>query len=579
MYLYEVLNYPLFEFDVIAAITDRNDLCGLNILGARGDGTNILWVKSMRRDDFAHEVCHILGLWDEYCSKEAGSNNPHCNQGKSPDAPVNYLGQDLDCDPQIGTCCDPCSGYENCCAGNIARLGTGRCVMASPSLQAEHYCQRCYTAMKNPLDLRTLSNPTGQVAIASTFSYLGSMPIGLLNLGLTEQGDLWIYNWKTAFGRIGLGNSNQQGNFRIELSSPNGELYYKRNINIFLCNQYVLYSNYANGSTMASVGLRAPLPGSIAPTDPIKVTSLILGEIMSQTTINGSPPVAAAGNDIVVECETNHSASVTLNGSESSDADGDSLRFFWSAPGIVFENPHSANLHGVFPLGTTTVTLVVFDGLYESTPDMVNVTVQDTIPPELNITCNTPILSPANHKLVEILVDVSVYDQCDPGATFILESITSSEPDEGTGDGDFPGDVQQAEFGTPDTQFLLRAERCGPGVGRAYTINYMAIDSSGNTSEKSIVIRVPHDRRFLRGDPNRDGKVNMADVIRICRALFGNDQIPCEAAADSNDDGSLDVSDAVYLALFLFSGKINALPQPYPIKGLDPTVDDLSCIR
>lgn len=69
----------------------------------------------------------------------------------------------------------------------------------------------------------------------------------------------------------------------------------------------------------------------------------------------------------------------------------------------------------------------------------------------------------------------------------------SNEPDEGTdaGDGNFPGDVRDADPGRADFDLLLRAERARGGAGRAYTLLYTAVDGSGNTAAASGVVRVP----------------------------------------------------------------------------------------
>jgi hypothetical protein len=85
-----------------------------------------------------------------------------------------------------------------------------------------------------------------------------------------------------------------------------------------------------------------------------------------------------------------------------------------------------------------------------------------------------------------------VDDICDPHPTFVLTSITSNEPDNGLGDGDTPGDIQGADFGTADTSFKLRAERSGNLTGRVYTIVYTASDKSGNTSTATVRVLVPH---------------------------------------------------------------------------------------
>ena len=65
-------------------------------------------------------------------------------------------------------------------------------------------------------------------------------------------------------------------------------------------------------------------------------------------------------------------------------------------------------------------------------------------------------------------------------------------PDEGLGDGDTQGDIQGAAFGTPDTSFLLRAERSGTGSGRVYTVVYTASDKTGNTAQATAIVRIPH---------------------------------------------------------------------------------------
>ena len=56
----------------------------------------------------------------------------------------------------------------------------------------------------------------------------------------------------------------------------------------------------------------------------------------------------------------------------------------------------------------------------------------------------------------------------------------------------------------------------------------------------------------------------------------GGRQPSCLDAADANDDGTIDVSDAVQILLFLFAGG-TTLPEPYPELGIDLTPDPLRC--
>ena len=58
----------------------------------------------------------------------------------------------------------------------------------------------------------------------------------------------------------------------------------------------------------------------------------------------------------------------------------------------------------------------------------------------------------------------------------------SDEPDNGPGDGNTDNDIQEADPGTDDRNFLLRSERSGNGDGRVYTIAYSVTDCSGNST-------------------------------------------------------------------------------------------------
>lgn len=202
------------------------------------------------------------------------------------------------------------------------------------------------------------------------------------------------------------------------------------------------------------------------------------------------PPVADAGPDQTLEC-TGPTTPVTLDGTGSDDPNGDLLTFLWSAPGIVFDDSTSPTPTGAFPVGVTTVTLVVSDGEFDDSDEVV-ITVEDTTPPTITVELNRLVLWPPNHKLVDITATVTVEDLCDEDATFVLTSITSDEPDEGLGDGDRPNDIQGAELGTADVEFQLRSERSGLGDGRVYTIVYTATDASANSAEVTVEVHVPH---------------------------------------------------------------------------------------
>jgi hypothetical protein len=84
-------------------------------------------------------------------------------------------------------------------------------------------------------------------------------------------------------------------------------------------------------------------------------------------------------------------------------------------------------------------------------------------------------------------------------------------------------------------------------------------------------------QEFIRGDSNSDGIVDLSDAIFSLNSLFlGQGKILCQDAADANDDGILDLSDPVYTLNYLFIGG-DKPSAPYPNAGVDPTLDDLSC--
>jgi len=126
----------------------------------------------------------------------------------------------------------------------------------------------------------------------------------------------------------------------------------------------------------------------------------------------------------------------------------------------------------------------LFYGHNEITVPMVK---GDTIPPILTVRLSPNKLWPPNDKLVPITATIAVKDNYDPQPEVILESITSNEALES-------GDIQGAQYGTDDRQFLLKAEREGTiKAGRIYTVTYSATDASGNKATASATVTVPHD--------------------------------------------------------------------------------------
>ena len=204
------------------------------------------------------------------------------------------------------------------------------------------------------------------------------------------------------------------------------------------------------------------------------------------------PPIADAGPAQTAECQGNGGANIVLDGSGTRDYDCELLLYNWAGP---FGQATGPNPTAFFPLGINLTSLEVRDDWWLSLPATTSVTVTDTTVPSLHVTLTPTSLWPANHKMVRITATVNFADSCGPAPSVVLTSITSSQPDNGQGDGDTANDIQDAQIGTFDRSFLLRAERFGGDPnGRTYTITYTATDASGNHTSRIATVRVPHSK-------------------------------------------------------------------------------------
>ena len=80
-------------------------------------------------------------------------------------------------------------------------------------------------------------------------------------------------------------------------------------------------------------------------------------------------------------------------------------------------------------------------------------------------------------------------------------------------------------------------------------------------------------RKYIRGDANSDGTLDLSDGVYILQFLFlGGPGLECPESGDVNDDDKGDLSDAVFLLQFLFLGGAR-IPAPHPDPGVDPDGD------
>ena len=114
--------------------------------------------------------------------------------------------------------------------------------------------------------------------------------------------------------------------------------------------------------------------------------------------------------------------------------------------------------------------------------------IKDTTAPVItSVSNNSPSLWPPNHKMVAVTVSANASDLA--GVTSLkIVNVTSSEPDNGLGDGDTAGDIVITGAMTVN----LRAERSGKGNGRTYTITVEARDAAGNATTRTTTVVVPN---------------------------------------------------------------------------------------
>jgi probable HAF family extracellular repeat protein len=136
--------------------------------------------------------------------------------------------------------------------------------------------------------------------------------------------------------------------------------------------------------------------------------------------------------------------------------------------------------------------VVVGEGLLKGAPRAFRLTLPsaedaDVTAPIVSAVSATPgTLWPPKHQLVAVTVQVSASDDSGETPACRLASVTSSDPDNGAGDGDTSGDIVI----TGAFSAKLRAERSG-GRERIYTLAVQCQDGAGNVGTNTTQVMVP----------------------------------------------------------------------------------------
>ena len=223
----------------------------------------------------------------------------------------------------------------------------------------------------------------------------------------------------------------------------------------------------------------------------------------------GSPPVANAGADRTVL----EGASVTLDGTGSSDPDGDPIGYSWvlvEGPGgvgsVMLDGPTATPSFVALQSGTYRFRLTVFDGLHGESSDEVTVTV-------LNVAPTVSIASPATGALFAAGVVALDANYADPGRLDTHTCSITWDVDQGTAP--VAGTIDAAAR-------TCRASRTlGAGV---YTIRVDVTDDAGATGSATVMVIVyDPSAGFVTGGGWIDSAAGsyVADSALTGRADFG----------------------------------------------------------
>lgn len=230
---------------------------------------------------------------------------------------------------------------------------------------------------------------------------------------------------------------------------------------------------------------------SVASTDPLIHSIGLLGydsgiyyDNLTLEMPTNQPPMAKF--ELPEEIEATHGNGVLVNvdGSLSSDPDGDELAYSWflDEDSILSDRQGSITI----PLGSHSVRLEVSDPSGAKASAAHTARVVDTTAPDIEESETVTELWPPNNKMRKVVV----YEASDAVSTPELSIDVTSDTHNFSA-----RDWRIDRISDTEVAVWVRATRKGKNrAGRIYYINTTATDEAGNTAKASLKVTVPHNK-------------------------------------------------------------------------------------
>jgi hypothetical protein len=139
-------------------------------------------------------------------------------------------------------------------------------------------------------------------------------------------------------------------------------------------------------------------------------------------------------------------------------------------------------------------------------------------------------------------------------------------------------DVSSSLTSSSQTELHFENDLGTPPISNVFVIENQSVEPV----TVDLTIDVVVDGIFLRGDADGNLRLDLADAIN--NLVFMTSACPdcpiplCPKALDVNDNGMIDLGDAIQLLNFLYIGG-SPPAAPFPDPGVDPTPDGLDCFN